>query len=260
MEIIDSHTHIGQFGQWDCSSETLMDCMIKFGVSQGIVSTINGNEFDYELNKMSINKTQIEINDDMLKEIKKYKGILKALFWIRPYSEIAGSQLENYLEMNRAWFVGLKVHPRCANLKFTAENYQTYLKLCKKLSLPFCIHSQKDGFSNCEYIYNVAMQYPDINFVAVHMELGTSHKDAVRHIRECPNLYGDTTMVEIDDVIDSIRFCGSKKIIFGSDAVVFGEDSYKRYDNFKEKLSNIFSRVEIEDLFCNNAKRIFKLL
>ncbi|MGV8982539.1 hypothetical protein [Clostridium sp.] len=46
--------------------------------------------------------------------------------------------------------------------------------------------------------------------------------------------------------------------MFGSDAVVYLEESYKRYDNFKEKLKNTFNRVEVENLFCNNAKRIFK--
>lgn len=260
MEIIDTHTHIGQFGQWNCSCETLMTCMRKFGVSQGIVSTISGNEYDYELNLVNVDKGQIRINHDMLQEIKKYKGRLKALFWIRPHSEVADRQLENYLEVNREWFVGLKVHPRCSNLKFSVENYHTYLELCKKLALPFCIHTQNDGFSNIEYVYNVAKQYSDINFIAIHMEMGTNHQCAMQYIKECSNLYGDTTMVEIDDVIKAIRCCGSKKILFGSDAVVFGEDSYRRYDDFEEKLINTFSGTEIEDLFYNNAKRIFKYI
>lgn len=260
MKIIDSHTHIGQFGQWNCSLETLMVCMRNFGVSQGIVSTITGNEFDYELNIIKTNKDQIKINDEMLQEIKRYEGKLKALFWIRPYSEPANRKLEDYLALNLGWYVGLKVHPRCANLKFSVENYHTYLELCEKLSLPFCIHTQRDGFSNIEYIYNVAKQYPNINFIAIHMEMGTNHRDAIQYIKGCPNLYGDTTMVEICDVIEAIRFCGSKKILFGSDAIVFGEESYKRYDNFIEKLRNMFNREEIEDLFCNNAKRIFKSL
>lgn len=260
MEIIDSHTHVGQFGEWNCSCETLLACMQKFSISKGIVSTISGNEFDYTLNIIKTDKDQIKINDDMLQEIKRYEGKLKALFWIRPYSETANRKLEDYLAINRAWYVGLKVHPRCANLKFTVENYHTYLELCKKLSLPFCIHTERDGFSNAEYIYNVAKQYPDVNFIVIHMELGTNHRDAIHYIKECPNLYGDTTMVDTDDVIEAIRFCGSRKIMFGSDAVVFGKESYKRYDNFKEKLGNAFNRVEIEDLFCNNAKRIFKFI
>jgi hypothetical protein len=33
----------------------------------------------------------------------------------------------------------------------------------------------------------------------------------MKYISECPNLYGDTTMVEIDDVIEAIRFCGITK-------------------------------------------------
>jgi ATP-binding cassette subfamily B protein AbcA/BmrA len=95
MEIIDSHTHIGEFGQWKCSCETLIACMKRFGVSQGIVSTLSGNEFNYELNLIKTNKDQIAINDKLLQKIKTYEGKLKALFWIRPYSENADIKLEN---------------------------------------------------------------------------------------------------------------------------------------------------------------------
>lgn len=42
MEVIDSHTHVGQFGEWNCLCETLLACMHKFGISKGIVSTISG--------------------------------------------------------------------------------------------------------------------------------------------------------------------------------------------------------------------------
>lgn len=120
---------------------------------------------------------------------------------------------------------------------------------CKKLSLPFCIHTERDGFSNIEYIYNAAKQYSDVNFIAIHMEMGTDHRHAIRYIRECPNLYGDTTMVEVGDVIEAIRFCGSKKILIGSDAVVFGEESYKRYDNFKEKLKESLTEWSLRICF-----------
>jgi predicted TIM-barrel fold metal-dependent hydrolase len=231
--------------------------MHEFGVSKAIVSTISGNEFDYALNKFETSKDQIEINEDMLHEIIRHKQKLKALFWIRPYSEIADKKLEKYLKENRTWFVGLKVHPKCANVKFSVENYYSYLELCKSLKLPFCIHTESDGFSNVEYVYNVAKQYPDVNFIAVHMELGTRHEYAVQYIKECPNLYGDTTMVDTDDVIKAIRLCGSEKILFGSDAVVFGKHSYERYYDLKEKLSQTFNSVDINNLFYNNAKRIF---
>ena len=102
MEIIDLHTHIGRFGGWNCSCETLLSCMRRFGISQGIVSTINANEFDYDLNIIKTDKDQIKVNDDMLQEIKRYEGKLKALFWIRPHSEIADMQLRDYLKMNKS--------------------------------------------------------------------------------------------------------------------------------------------------------------
>lgn len=259
MEVIDTNTHIGCIDKWHYTCDSLIYSMRKFNIAKGIVSTISGNEFDYELKRIRTNKNQIEINDEMLQEIKTHKDKLKAFFWIRPYSEEVDQNLIDYLEFNKDWYVGLKVSPRYANLKFTVENYKSYLDLCRRLRLPFCIHTENDGFSNMEFIYQVAKKYSDVVFIAVHMELGESNKNAIKYINKCPNLFGDTTLIDIDDVIEAIKTCGSNKILFGSDAVIFGEESYHKYFNYNKKLYNSLNRSELEDLFCNNAKKIFKL-
>lgn len=47
--------------------------MEKFGASQGITSTISGNEFDCGLNLIKTDKDKIGINDDMQQKIKSTK-------------------------------------------------------------------------------------------------------------------------------------------------------------------------------------------
>lgn len=259
MEIIDSHVHVGKYCEWDCSPDILMDCMRGFGVSMGIVSDLGGIEYDNAFNPISTSQNQLQLNTGLINKISGYGKTCKALFWIRPYAEAANRELEEYLVKNRNWFVGLKVHPRGANVKFSGENYYSYLELCRKLSLPICVHTENDGFSNIEYVRRVADQYPGVNFVAVHMGFRTDRKEAIRHIKECPNLYGDTTLVSINEVINAIQMCGDKKILFGSDAPVFGPESYDRYNDFEEKLRQKYSDAVLNNLFSQNAKRIFHL-
>lgn len=255
MKLIDSHTHVGKFGQWSCSVASLLAAMGGFGVSQALVSTLSANEFDYAVQRIPTELDQLAINDELLQDVKASAGRLKALFWIRPFSETVDARLKQYLTLNRDWFVGLKVHPLCAGLPFTVENYRAYLDLCRELALPFCIHSQPDGYANIKLIAAAARQYPQVNFVAVHMELGTNHRAAMQMIRDCSNLYGDTTLVEPADVAAAMETCGSEKILFGSDAVVFGENSYARYAPLKELISG----EAAEKLFCGNAQKLFGL-
>jgi predicted TIM-barrel fold metal-dependent hydrolase len=153
----------------------------------------------------------------------------------------------------------MKVHPKGSCLRFKKENYIDYLKMCERLDWPVCIHTEQDGYSNVEYVYEVAKQFPNIKFVMVHMELSTDHRNAIQLIEKLPNLFGDTTLVDLQTVQKAITYCGSNKILFGTDAPVFGESSYKRYDNYLQQLKLFFSQEEIENVFYQNAKNIFHL-
>ena len=260
MNIIDSHVQLGVFENVICSMSSLEVGMKNFGVTQGIVSSLYGCEYDRSGARINANVNQIEVNRALMRDISASKTSFKALFWIRPRSEKAGHTLEAFLFKNRSVFVGLTVHPRYAGLKFSAENYGSYLTLCRKLSLPMCIHTENDGFSNIEFVLEAALEYPDVNFVAVHMELGSDHQEAIRCIKECPNLYGDTTLMELDAIVDVVRACGSRKILFGSSAPALGIDSYNRYINAEKKIRQRFKEAGVQNIFHANAEKIFHLL
>jgi hypothetical protein len=238
----------------------LEEGMKSFGVTQGMISSLYGYEYDRSGGRINANLNQIDVNKILMRDISTSRASFKALFWIRPRSEKAGQTLETFLLKNRSLFVGLTVHPRYAGLKFSSEKYGSYLKLCRKLSLPMCIHTENDGFSNIEFVLEAALDYPDVNFVAVNMELGSDHQEAIRCIKECPNLYGDTSMMELDAIIDVVRACGSRKILFGSGAPFYGADSYNRYITAEKKMRQKFKDAGAQNFFHANAEKIFHLL
>lgn len=260
MNIIDSHVQFGGFENVICSMSSLEEGMKNFGVTQGIISSLYGCEYDRSGGRINANLNQIDVNKILMRDISTTRASFKALFWIRPRSEKAGQTLETFLLKNRSVFVGLTVHPRYAGLKFSSEKYGSYLKLCKKLSLPMCIHTENDGFSNIEFVLEAALDYPDVNFVAMNMEMGSDHQEAIRCIKECPNLYGDTTLMDIDAIINVVRACGSRKILFGTGAPVLGDDSYNRYINAEKKIRQKFKDAGAQNVFHANAEKIFHLL
>lgn len=255
MKIVDSHTHIGTIGGYSCDIETLLKAMNSFGAQTALVSDVSANEFDSDGNYIDDGKSQVESNLRLAQICEK--NDLKALFWVRPCREKCGADVMRFLKVYKDVFKGLKAHPAGSRLKFTAENYRSCLEACRELRLPICVHTGQDGFSNTEYVYEAALEYPDVNFIAVHMDAGSGHRKAMDLIRRQPNLYGDSTLVSLEDTIEALRLCGSGKILFGSDAAVFGINSYERYVSFKQELPRLFAEDETALFFHGNAERIF---
>lgn len=148
--------------------------------------------------------------------------------------------------------VGLKVHPYCAKLKLIEKEYIPYITICEKYNIPLCVHTEDDGYSDVKYITEMAKRYPLVKFVAVHMGLRTDHKEAIEGIKKYTNLYGDTTLVSYESVKEVIDTCGEKKIMFGSDAVMMGKESYKNYIEIYEKIELEYGKFIAEDVFHNN--------
>ncbi len=75
------------------------------------------------------------------------------------------------------------------------------------------------------HLYNAAKRHPSIDFVMVHMDLGTDNKAALDLLGTLPNLYGDTTWVPVSTTVEAIRRYGSKKMLFGTDNPIDGPDT-----------------------------------
>lgn len=256
--MIDSHAHIGKFKEWNILIDELYRQMNRHGFTGAIVSDLAGNEFDYEHTRMN-NQSACEIGRKTLQEIMRYRDRFRMLFWIRPYSETEVGEVEDFICKYRTFIVGLKVHPYTSGVKLNDHRYEKYLKLCERYQLPFCVHTENDGYSDIDFVRKLAEKYPKIRFVAVHMGLRTDHTEAFRYVKELDNLYGDTTLVSDEDVLKAIRICGEDKILFGSDAPVLGEDSYARYNSLKRNITETFGVKAADKVYKQNCLKLFQL-
>lgn len=257
MTIIDAHAHIGRDGEYERSSEILRQYMKRFNISKCIISNLEANEFDANGHPLPNQMSQIEANDATYSICRK-NSEFKALFWIKPYYEYADSRLGQYLTERKNSFVGIKVHPKGSKTKFTIENYYTYLQLCAQFLLPMCVHTEADGFSNIEYVYEVAKAYPNINFIAENMELNSDHKNAYKYISMLPNLYGNTANLDAQEIIHAVKECTSEKIIFASNTTAAVEKDIDKYINYSH-IEEAIGKENARNIFYNNAVRLFRL-
>ena len=175
------------------------------------------------------------------------------MLWINPAVPGDADMAERMLRRYRNHIACMKVHPQTALIPLGDPRYEPYLQLCKAYGLTLAVHTEPGCYSSMNSLAAMAVSHPEVNFVAVHMELRGDHSQAMRFIASLPNLFGDTTFVPASDVRMAIDRCGAEKIVFGSDAPILSE----RYGATIEKLQSMLSSQEIQQVFQSNAIRLF---
>lgn len=272
--IIDSHTHIGTIlypvGKnrvSDLPGEDLIAAMEKYSIDCALVSSIEGAEFNSEGQLAPLNKQipQLASFRNLLdfvhlrRDAQSGHPYLKALLWIKPYTEKVTPALERFITENRDSIAGLKMHPSLSNIEFTDERFKPYLELAEKFDMPVQVHTENDGLSDPAYVVEQAGRFPEIKFIMVHMGLNTDNSEAINIIKDHDNIYGDTCEVKTDNVIRAINECGSEKILFGTDAIVHGIDTYARYILLTEHIWTILNKIQAENFLFRNCMRLYKI-
>lgn len=270
--IIDSHTHIGHIlypvGKnrvSDLPAEQLLEAMDKYSINRALVSSIEGAEFDSAMNLAPAGKQipQLQSFTSLLKIVRQHDDTLpgrpglKALLWIKPHTEEVTPALVKFIEENRDCIAGFKMHPSLSNMSFRDERFLPYLELADNTNVPVQVHTEDDGRSDPAFVEQVAAGFPGLDFVMVHMGLDTDKREAIRIIRDNANIYGDTCEVEIDNVFKAVEICGSEKILFGTDAIVHGIDTYMRYLPLIRSLKSRLDNDDADNILYANCMRLF---
>jgi predicted TIM-barrel fold metal-dependent hydrolase len=144
-------------------------------------------------------------------------------------------------------------------MKFTDERFVPYLRLAEKYTMPVQVHTENDGLADPAFVAEVALLFPSVTFIMVHMGLNTDNGEAMDIIRANDNVYGDTCEVKNEKVIEAIKRCGSEKILFGTDAVVHGIDTYRRYMPLVDLIRQSCSPEEAENVLFKNCRQLYNL-
>ena len=259
--IIDSHAHIGQILNFNMKEEDILYSMKKYNISFSLVS--NGESVEYDHSQILLPEeqkiSQIKSAKRAIEFAKAYPNKIGALIWIKPITERCNSEFISYVKENRKYIYGFKIHTYHSKISANDIRLEKYYSLAEELGLPVVIHSDINKEGNPLNIYNAAKKHTKINFVIVHMGLGTDHKDSFKYISRLDNLYGDTTWVSYTDIIEAVKVCGSEKILFGTDNPIDGKDTLQAYQPIFSNLKNILKKEDYENIMYKNAKRLFKL-
>lgn len=266
--IIDAHTHIGEIsfpvGKSRISSmseKTLMDAIEKYSIDLALVSSIEGAEFnsDNELIPADRQVPQLTSMQGVVDFVKKNRHRAKALLWVKPFTEKRSRELDEFINTNREFIAGIKIHPKLSNLEFRDNRIVPFIEMAGEYGFPVLVHTEEDGRSNVGFVEEVANKYVGINFIMAHMGMGSDNREAMDIIKRNRNIYGDIALVESINVIEAISKCGSDRIIFGTDATVFGIDTYKRYLLVIDSMKLNFDSEDVDNVLYKNSMSLFGL-
>ncbi len=268
--IIDTHVHTGLFEApdrtVDMNEETVLKSMELYSIDFALVSNA-AVEYDCEWNPVPMEK-QVSQEESFLRSIafaRKNMDKIGIMPWVKPANETADARFEELIRENLDIVYGIKVHPFHSKIAFDSERVEPYIKLAQKYQLPVVTHTADCDEASPVRVYNMALKYPDVNFVMVHMGLGTDNKEAIELLGRLPNLYGDTTWVPLESTIEIVKRYGSKKLFFGSDSPIDGLHTYKQnpkgepslYQRYFNELEVAIGKAAYEDIMYRNAMEVF---
>ena len=242
--------------------EMVLESMQKYNIDFSLISTIDCSEVDFnqKLIPEKLQKGQVESNQELINFAYENKSKIGILLWGKPNTEGVTKEFEQLIIDNRELVYGIKIHPFHSNISFDDSRIEEYIKLSKKYNLAVVSHTASDNCSKPQKVYNMALKYPSVKFVMVHMGLETDNEEAINLIAKLPNLYGDTTWVNPKNAIKMIKVCGEDKLLFGTDNPIDGVDTYGNpticsvyLTSFKDMVS---TRV-YQKVMCENAKKVF---
>lgn len=252
---------------FNLTEEQILYSMDKYGIDFSLVSNIECTENDHD--GRPIPKSQLKSQNSVLEKTlefaRKYSEKIGVLPWLKIRTELPDDNFIKLIEKNRDIIYGFKMHPFHSRTAPDDEKLEPIYKLATEYQLPIVSHTGGCEESCSLRLANAAKKHPELNFVMVHMDLGSDNRQAIELLGKLPNLYGDTTWVPVASILDVIKQYGSEKILFGSDNPIDGKDTYLHnrqgdrslYQEYFNEFKRLVSRNDYENIMYRNAKRLF---
>lgn len=267
--IIDSHVHIGTIMNFNMTKEQILYSTQKYGISFSLVSNIECAENDHNMRPIpeKLQKNQTLVLENTLRFASAHTDKIGVLAWLKIRTEQPNYRFQSLIAKNRHMIYGFKLHPFHSQTAPDDDKLEAYYRIAAEYELPIVSHTGGCDEASSRRLYNAAKKHPELNFVMVHMDLGTDNRTALEILGMLPNIYGDTTWVPITTTLEAVRRYGSEKMLFGSDNPINGRDTYlhdrmgKRsiYQQYFKELQTMISQEDYNNIMYKNAIRLFRI-
>jgi predicted TIM-barrel fold metal-dependent hydrolase len=243
VEIVDVHTHVGRwmFPIQQASMEDLVNTERECGISKCIISSTSAILYDF-----------VEGNVSLAHQLRRYSGFCYGYVVVNPhYLQESLQEIRKY--SNHPGFVGVKLHPDQQEFSLKNPSVIQIVDEAFVHHMPLLVHT----FSSiaAAHLVEIAEKYPDLPIIMAHMG-GAEWRLGIEYASRVKNVYLDPCCSYADrgKLEAAVRVVGSKRIVFGSDAMLFNP----RFVMGMIESAAIGSS-DRQLIYADNAKEIFRL-
>ncbi len=195
------------------------------------------------------------INEFIAENVEMYGGILTGLGTLHPESTDIKGDFEHLKALG---LKGVKLHPDIQGFKIDDYRCLKIYELCERDSLPVLMHTgdNRYDFSNPNRLLPVLRIYSGLTIIGAHFGGWSIWEQASQELGGIPNFYVDCSSsmpyLNTETVKQIIQRYGARHVLFGTDYPMWSPSS-----EIKTLLSLGLNNSEYQDIFCNNAKKIF---
>ena len=252
--VFDCHTHMGEspmFETYDLPFRFGPDQMSALMAENGIDAVCGFSPRIYGSDYDQVNTRNIEGAKE------KHQGRIFPFLRFNPNQpwEIE-ERLTRYAKMGA---VGIKLHP-IADGTYVVNHHPLIFSLLEHAGPAgirlVLIHTGGHWCTTPALVADLAMHFPDLQFIIGHSGLHGLHYEAITFARRLENLWLDTSGLEIPHfVTELVRGVGEERVLFGSDAP-FGSF---RMEVEKIALEAKLTEQQVRAVLGENMKRLINL-
>ena len=255
MIIIDTHEHFFDVENLDEIKDLLIESNKKYNIYGSLVSFSINERDDSPKQNNSFYKA-LNYTLKFCKEKPNFKMLIRFL----PKHMKNYKNLDNFITKNKKYIKGLKMHPWASDITIDDPKCFPFIKLAEKHNLPILVHTALDFNSQISHLEHACNLFPNVNFIAAHLELESDNKNAIETLARTSNLYGDLAWVNPNNLLYAKKLNVMNKIMFGTDNPIDGLDTLNNpyyADYFKNSIK--LSKKEFEGIMYKNALKIYNL-
>jgi hypothetical protein len=253
MRKLDAHNHVFLFSPRPGSDWTEVENLVEAAEILGIEKLFCSRPIVAGV--MANIETVREANNAVLGAMKRHPSRIAGYCFVQPGNGAAAlDEIDRCLD---AGMIGVKLYNQ---FRFTDPAIFPIAERCIARRIPFLGHSahltdprtlalQPKTSDSADFCV-LARRYPELRLIMGHINGGGDWEWAIRGLRECPNVFLDTSgsVLEADTIGDCVRALGHQRILFATDSTMEG--------CVGKILSAELTPEQREDIFWRNFQKI----
>lgn len=204
--VVDGHCHLGIGHEYRQTEDELFREMDKYAIDRAVLVPVD----------RCIAVDNHEGNDTVLDAVRRHPERLYCFATANPwYGQRAVDEIKRALDAGAR---GIYIHSALQGFLLCDELVYPLVKLAEARNVPMYFHTGTPAFAQPSQLSELAMRFPDVQFIMGHMGSTDFKLEAVNAAAVSQNITLDCSWIMPDLVQRAVATVGADRVMFSSDS------------------------------------------